>query len=142
MLHAGEADEIIAHAFEFRAFAVILEGLFRRAVEAEGDVVERAIEQPRGSSSSSSVPLVESSVEMLWRWQNSMRSKILGSISGSPRPISIMCSAVLPDSRTGGSKTSSGHVFLGLLVGFSRAHGAIQIAFGGGFDDVFDRQRR
>ena len=34
------------------------------------------------------------------------------------------------------------HIRFGLFMGFARAHGAIQIALGGGFDDIFDRQRR
>ncbi len=33
------------------------------------------------------------------------------------------------------------HIGFGLRVGLARAHRAIEIAFGGGLDDVFDRQR-
>ena len=33
------------------------------------------------------------------------------------------------------------HIFFRLLVGFTRAHGAVEIAFGGGLDDVLDRLR-
>src|SRR3989442_38101 len=40
LLHAREADEVVAHFFETRAFAIELEALFRRAVEAERDVLE------------------------------------------------------------------------------------------------------
>ena len=35
-----------------------------------------------------------------------------------------------------------GHIGFRLLVGFTRAHGAIEIALGGGLHDVFHRQRR
>ena len=34
------------------------------------------------------------------------------------------------------------HVGLGLPVGFARAHGAVEIALGGGLDDILHRQRR
>lgn len=37
-------------------------------------------------------------------------------------------------------KDGVGHVLFGLFVRFARAHGAVEIAFGSGFDDVFDRQ--
>ena len=65
--------------------------------------------------------MVESRVEMLCRWQNSIRSKIARSMNGSPSPISIMCSADAPDSRTSRSKTSSDMSALGCLW-VSRGH--------------------
>ena len=34
-----------------------------------------------------------------------------------------------------------GHVLFGLLEGFARAHRAVDVALGGGFDDVLHRQR-
>ena len=41
LLHAGEADEVVANFFKARTFAVILERLFCGAVKAESDVFER-----------------------------------------------------------------------------------------------------
>ena len=60
-----------------RALAVKLEALLGGAVEAEGDVLEGQSRTRARVFSSRNVPLVESRVEMLCWWQNSMRSKIL-----------------------------------------------------------------
>ena len=141
LLHAGEAHEVVADRLEPRALAVVLEALLGGPVEAQGhvlDAVTRAAGRRRPRRAS--VPLVDSSVEMLWRAQYSIRSKISGSRNGSPRPISIMCSAERPDSSTRRSKISTLHVLLGLFVDLPRAHGAVEVALGRGFDDVLDRQ--
>src|SRR5580693_1174882 len=45
MLHAREANEVIAYLFEPRALAIVLEGLFRRAVETQSDMRERRRQQ-------------------------------------------------------------------------------------------------
>ena len=74
LLHAREADEVVADFVEVRALAVELEALLLRAVEAEGELFERRVQTAAEAFSSRNVPLVESSVETLWRWQNSMRS--------------------------------------------------------------------
>ena len=44
LLHAGEADEVVAYFFKARAFAVVLERLLGAAVEAEGNVFQRRAE--------------------------------------------------------------------------------------------------
>ena len=50
VLHAGEAHEIVAHLFEFRALAIELEGFLLEAVEAEGDLLERRIQHFGGTA--------------------------------------------------------------------------------------------
>ncbi len=52
-----------------------------------------------------------------------------------------MCSPVWPAPSTSRVEDLVGHVFFGLLMRFARTHGTVQIALGGGFDDVLDRQR-
>src|SRR2546423_1442149 len=48
LLQARETDKVVAYFFEAGALAIELEALFRRAVEAERDVLERRREQPLG----------------------------------------------------------------------------------------------
>jgi hypothetical protein len=45
VLHPGKTYEIIANPFELGPFAIRLEGLFARAVEAQRDVFQRRLEQ-------------------------------------------------------------------------------------------------
>ena len=47
VLHAREPHEIVAHFLEIGAFAVVLVGVFGRAVETQRDVLQRRIQQPR-----------------------------------------------------------------------------------------------
>lgn len=45
VLHFGEAHEVCPDAFKFCAFAVLFEGFLGCAVEAEGDVGQRRVQQ-------------------------------------------------------------------------------------------------
>ena len=45
LLHAGKAEKVVSDALEAGALAIVLERLFRRAVEAERDVLQRRRKQ-------------------------------------------------------------------------------------------------
>ena len=79
---------------------------------------------------------------MLWRWQNSMRSKMCGIHEGLAQADQHHVFGGVAGFAHQALEDLVRHVGFGLLVGFARAHGAIEIAFGGGLHDVFHRQRR
>ena len=90
--------------------------------------------------SSSSVPLVESSVEMPCRWQNSMRSKICGIEQRLAQPDQHHVLGRRAGLAHQALEDVVGHVLLGLRVRLARAHRAVEIALGRGLDDVLHRQ--
>jgi len=141
MLSFAKRTKLSRTFSKLRALAVELEGLLLRAIEAESDLLQRRIEHLAGVALVEEGAIVERSVEMLWRWQNSMRSKMSLSMNGSPSPISIMCSADAPDSRTSVSKMScdmSALAARGSRAGTWGSRGCTWRCF----DDVLDRQRR
>ncbi len=141
VLHARETHEIVAHLFESRAFAVVLVGFLGGAVEAQRDVFQRRFQQfarhgfiqersVGGEQRRDVVALaIFDAVEDLAiheRLAQADQHHVLGGAAGiAHQPLEDLVR----------------HVLFGLLVGFARTHGAIEIALRGGLDDVLHGQR-
>src|ERR1035437_9299924 len=141
VFHAREADEIIAHLLELRALAVELEGLLPGAIEAQRDLFQRRIEDPAGAAlvekravgreqrrdAVTVAPLdALEDVRVHEGLAQADQHHVLGGVSG-------FANETFEDLVR--------HIGFGLRMGFTRAHGAVEIALGGGFDNVLDRQR-
>jgi hypothetical protein len=137
----GEAHEVIAHFFEFGALAVELKSLFLRAVEAERDLLERRIEHARaeflvqkravgGKQRRDAMAMAEldalENVRVHERLAQPDQHHVLGGFS-------CLADETLEHLRR--------HIAFGLRMSFARAHRAVEIALGGGLDDVLHRQR-
>lgn len=139
MFTAGEVNEVVAHLFEFGAFAIELEALFGGAVEAEGDVFEVGIEKAfgggfieqravGGEEGEDFVLIAEGdAVEDFGieeRFAETDQHHVFGGLAGGFDKAGI---------------DGIGHILFGLLVRFARAHGAVEVALGRGFDYIFNR---
>jgi len=137
----AKRTKIVAHLLELRALAVELEGLLPGAIEAQGDLFQRRIENPAGAAlveeravgrkqrrDAVAVAQLDALEDMRVHegLAQADQHHVLGRVSG-------FANQTFED--------RVGHVGFGLRMGFTRAHRAVEIALGGGFDNVLDGQR-
>ena len=141
VLAAAEVEEVVADTLEAGALAVELEALFGGAVEAQGDVFERARQDALGGCG------VEQGAVGGEQGVDAVAVAVFDAVvdpgveEGFAEPDQHHMLAGLAGLLHEALEDLTGHVLFGLLVRLAWAHGAVEVALGRGLDDVLHRQR-
>lgn len=140
VLHAAEAQEVVADFLEAGAFAVELIAFLGGAVDGERDVFEAGVEDPGagGFVEEGAVGREQRGDVVLFAVLDAIEDPLVHEGFAEPDEHHVFGGAAGFLDEAG--EDFFGHVLLGLFVGLAGTHRAVEIALGRRFDDVFDGQ--